>query len=67
MDQPNPTQGQPKYEVGQRVTNGGHSGRVQNVAYADGTFRYDVKWDNGPTTSHLEGALTHENLPPHYP
>ncbi len=59
----------PAFEVGQRVgkANGIHSGRVQNVSYADGSFVYLVKWDDGPTTSHRQGELRHENLPSKYP
>lgn len=57
----------PKYEVGQRVIREGQEGRVQNVAFQGDTFRYDVKWDNGPTTNHIEADLAPAKLPPHYP
>lgn len=61
----------PKYGTAQRVAKQGepHSGRIQNMAYDANArqFRYDVKWDNGPTTSHLENDLVHENLPETYP
>ena len=62
---------EPKYGLGERVAKktGPHSGRVQSITY-DGAakqFRYIVKWDNGPTTSHLEDELVHEQLPEHYP
>ena len=58
-----------KFEPGQRVRMGGDSdGRVQGGYYdADRrTFRYIVKWDNGPTTTHDEGELAPAQLPPHY-
>ncbi len=62
---------EPKYAPGGRVSKNGepHSGRVQSLTYDPKaqTFRYLVKWDSGPTTSHLETDLQHEPLPPHYP
>jgi hypothetical protein len=58
--------GKPKFECGQRVTRAGEEGRVQDGFPADGTFRYIVKWDNGPTTVHVEEELRHVQLPPHY-
>lgn len=59
--------GTPKFEAGQRVLRTSEEGRVQHVGYAEGTFRYLVKWDNGPTTTHDEGELAAAPLPPHYP
>lgn len=59
--------GQPKYGVGDRVIREGQEGRIQNVAFQGETYRYDVKWDNGPTTNHTEDDLAHATLPPHYP
>lgn len=61
------TPGKPKYEVGQRVRRTDEEGRVQQVSYAEGVFKYVVKWDNGPTTSHVESELAPATLPPHYP
>lgn len=59
----------PEYAVAERVIREQQSGRVQSIAYdADvKSFRYMVKWDLGPTTSHLETELTHVPLPTHYP
>ena len=62
---------EPKFPPAGRVAKQGepHSGRVQSLTYDQNarTFRYLVKWDNGPTTSHLETDLQHEPLPAHYP
>jgi hypothetical protein len=57
----------PKYEVGQRVIKERQEGRIQDVAFQTNTFRYNVKWDNGPTTNHTEEDLAPATLPPHYP
>lgn len=59
----------PKFEPGQRVTKCGENqeGRIQGVTYALDTFRYNVKWDTGPTTLHGEADLRPAQLPPHYP
>jgi hypothetical protein len=59
--------GKPRFEVGQRVTRTSEEGRVQSVTFAGDDFRYMVKWDNGPTTVHVEGELAAAQLPPHYP
>lgn len=66
-EQDQPTTG-PKYGTGERVVREQQNGRVQSVAYdADAkTFRYIVKWDLGPTTSHLETELNPISLPTHY-
>lgn len=58
--------GKPKFEVGQRVIRAAEEGRVQCGYFSDGTFRYMVKWDNGPTTTHVEGELAPAQMPPHY-
>lgn len=63
--------GKPKYPPGGRVAKRGEqqSGRVQSGTYdrKAKTFRYLVKWDFGPTMSHLETDLMHEPLPERYP
>lgn len=63
--------GQPAFEQAERVftQSNEQGGRIQSVAYdAEArAFRYLVKWDNGPTTPHLEGELRPAPLPPHYP
>jgi hypothetical protein len=61
------TRGKPRFETGQRVTRTAEEGRVQHVTYSENEFRYLVKWDNGPTTTHVEGELAPSALPPHYP
>jgi hypothetical protein len=59
----------PKYSTGERVRKSGEpqEGRVQAVTLSGSTFRYNVKWDNGPTTLHDEDDLLPATLPPHYP
>ena len=64
-------QHEPKFAPGSRVAKRAEprSGRVQGVTYdrKAEAFRYLVKWDFGPTTSHLENDLAHEPLPEKYP
>lgn len=67
-DDANGNPGRPRFAQGERVFTRGteNGGRVQQVTY-DGAFLYIVKWDNGPTTPHVEGELQPAPLPPHYP
>ena len=62
-------QPKPKHGAGDRVSTSGdgQEGRVQGVTYSGDTFRYVVKWDVGPTTTHDEAELRPAQLPPHYP
>jgi len=65
------TRQDPPWPPGTRVSRAGgtQEGRIQDATYDPKAraFRYAVKWDVGPTTTHDQNELAYAEPPPHYP